>query len=500
MTSTHRYKKTTVITCVCLSLLAGACKKLVAIPEPTNTITTTQVFNTEKEAEGAFAGLYTKMINGSEPFSAYTAAGNTFSAGFSTVLGGVSADELFNYQGASDPSIYVFNTSKLTANNSSFGNGLWKSAYTAIYGANSIIEGIAASTSTALNDSTRKAMTGEAKFVRAFSYWYLINFYGDVPLALTVDFNKTANMARTPQAQVYEQIIRDLQDAQAALPSGYPVAKNGRARPNKWAATAMLARVYLFTGNNAGAAQAATEVINQADLYVLEPSLKDVFITTSREAIWQLQQTTQNASLRNATPEGLYMTPDSKYKSIAKMGITSQLLQAFEPGDHRRTDWVDSTDGSYPGGVSTGITRYPAKYKTGGETAVFGLPAAEYYVVLRLAEMYLVRAEAEANGAPGGTAAAIADLNAIRHRAGLNDLPASLSQQQVIDAVAKERQIELFAEWGHRWFDLKRTGRAHDVLSAVPLKQPWAGDHQLLYPIPVDEIRADHFLIQNKDY
>jgi hypothetical protein len=500
MASKYQNNKINAITCICIILMGSSCKKLVAIAEPTNTITTTQVFNTETEAEGALVGLYTRMINGASVFGTNLAASTTYSAGLSTILGGLSSDELFVYEGAGYPAMYAFNTNKVTVTNSAFSDGYWKTAYTIIYGANSVIEGIAASRSAGLSDSTRKALTGEAKFVRAFSYYYLLHFFGEVPLALTVDFNKTVNLPRASKDKVYAQIVQDLQDAQAALPAGYPVAKNGRGRPNKWAATALLARVYLQMGNNAGAALAATEVIGQSDLYVLEPSLKDVFVTTSREAIWQLQQTSESPSLRNATPEGIYMIPGQKYTSQPNMGLTAQLLQAFEPGDHRRTDWVDSTDGSYPSGVSTGITRYPAKYKTGGESAVFGAPVEEYYVVLRLAEMYLIRAEAEANGAPGGTAAAIADLNIIRHRAGLNDLSASLTSTQVTEAVAQERQIELFAEWGHRWLDLKRTGRAHDVLSAIPLKQPWAGDHQLLYPIPASEILNDHFLIQNKDY
>jgi starch-binding outer membrane protein, SusD/RagB family len=70
----------------------------------------------------------------------------------------------------------------------------------------------------------------------------------------------------------------------------------------------------------------------------------------------------------------------------------------------------------------------------------------------------------------------------------------------VIAAVARERQVELFAEWGHRWFDLKRTKNAHDVLSALPSKQPWAGDYQLLYPIPPVEIQINPRLMQNDEY
>jgi hypothetical protein len=121
-------------------------------------------------------------------------------------------------------------------------------------------------------------------------------------------------------------------------------------------------------------------------------------------------------------------------------------------------------------------------------------------MVFRLAEQYLIHAEALANGGGTGVVEAIKDLNKIRLRAGLGELPLTLSKEATLIAVAKERQTELFAEWGHRWLDLKRTGKAHDVLSVLPLKQPWAGDYQLLYPIPLSEIQANVRLVQNADY
>ena len=127
-----------------------------------------------------------------------------------------------------------------------------------------------------------------------------------------------------------------------------------------------------------------------------------------------------------------------------------------------------------------------------------GAPATEYYMVFRLAEQYLIRAEARVQ--LGQTSLGITDLNALRNRAGLESISTGLSKEQAVIAVAKERQTELFTEWGHRWFDLKRTGKASGVLSAMPIKQPWKGDYQLLYPIPADEIVRDHFLVQNPNY
>jgi hypothetical protein len=114
-----------------------------------------------------------------------------------------------------------------------------------------------------------------------------------------------------------------------------------------------------------------------------------------------------------------------------------------------------------------------------------------------LAEQYLIRAEARAQQGTNLTGAA-SDLNVLRTRAGLTNTTAS-TQTDLLTAVAQERRIELMAEWGHRWFDLKRTGKAVSVLSSISNKQPWS-NNQLVYPIPTLEITNDHNLVQNSGY
>ena len=123
-------------------------------------------------------------------------------------------------------------------------------------------------------------------------------------------------------------------------------------------------------------------------------------------------------------------------------------------------------------------------------------------MVLRLAEQYLIRAEAEVNGAGNGLGGAISDINAIRNRAGLPATTAS-TPAQVMAAIMQERRIEFFAEWGHRWLDLKRTGRVDSVMTiATPLKNAgtkWQSFQQL-YPIPANERAFDPNLTQNPGY
>jgi len=490
--------KTITFCCVLLGMVHTSCRKLLEIPDPINTISPGQVFSTDKQANSAMAGVYTRMIHGDQAIFATDAATKLFSAGLITITGGLSADELYTTNsGASD--YYFLLTNKITKTNTTSPETIWNSAYQTIYGANAIVEGIAASTAATLSDSVRRALTGEAKFVRAFAYFYLVNFFGDVPLVLTIDFNQTINMPRTPQQRVYEQIVADLKEAQSTLPENYVNGNNSRIRPNKFAATALLARVYLYLGDYANATIAATGVIDNTTLYSMEPLPNHVFSPSSREAIWQLQPTNTNNELRNAIPEGFVFLPAAFHTGTPNFALTSSLLHTFEAGDLRFRDWIDSTvNTDIPG--QTNVFYFPFKYQTGRSNSELGGTQTAYYMMLRLAEMYLVRAEAAANGGPGGTAGAIADLNILRKRAGLQELPETLTQNEVKTAVAKERQTELFAEWGHRWLDLKRTGKAGTVLSAIANKQPWAGDYQLLYPIPINEITRNHFLTQNPMY
>jgi len=465
-------------------LFLFSCNKLIEIPEPKDTLTTAKVFLTDAQATSAMAGVLTKMINGT-----LSEASPSF-RGKITVLNGLSADELI----VNGSGVDVFASNSL---NSFSTDGLWKTAYETIYGANAIVEGIAASKSPALKAKTRLELTAEAKFIRAFSYFYLVNTYGDVPLSLTTDFNQTRSLARTPSATVYQQITNDLLDAVKDLPEDYAAGGGERIRANKWAAKALLARVYLFTGNNAGAVKESSDVIAQTALYQLETSdLNRVFLKNSSEAIWQLQQNSLVDNTGTATPEGYALLPDSLKTGAVSHSLSPFLLKAFEPGDLRRSKWVDSTD--VKSGNVTSRYLFPYKYKTGKFNRSIGGVATEYYMVLRLAEQYLIRAEANALAGQLGLVAN--DLNILRRRAGLGDLSNALNSAQLLAAVAKERQTELFAEWGHRWMDLKRTGQATAVLSLIPAKQPWRGDYQLLYPIPVEEIRKDQFLTQNPNY
>jgi hypothetical protein len=149
------------------------------------------------------------------------------------------------------------------------------------------------------------------------------------------------------------------------------------------------------------------------------------------------------------------------------------------------TSWTGNTD------IGGEVYYYPYKYKISA-----GSPASEFHIVLRLAEQYLIRAEARIQ--QGKIAGAIADLNMIRIRAHLSPLTTPMTPALATAALLREKRIELFAEFGHRWLDLKRTNKVDQVIGTLKPStwQPTAA----LWPVPQVQRSANPFLTQNKGY
>jgi starch-binding outer membrane protein, SusD/RagB family len=484
-------------------LSASACKKLIEIDPPIDTVNTTTVFNDPVKANAALAGIYyTLMSNGGAP---------SFSSGSMTVYGGMMAGELLPYAGVSNAVDYQFYTNKLQLDNVLVLPVFWTTAYKAVYTANSIIAGVATSTSPAMTDSVKHQLNGESQFARAYCFFYLSNLFGEIPLPLTASPMTEALQKRQPMDKVNQQITDDLNAAIRLLPDNFAVTQGTKVRPNKYAAIALLARHYLYQKKWKEAAEQADILINSGQFTLT--SLEETFSATSQEAIWQLKHSTSAGTLM--MPEIIALTPqlslsmlppadqeffldpatftDVAYMLIAPYIMTDHLVNAFEPGDQRKDKWTDSMYTPAAGPWNGAQYRFARKYQRMAATGQEGHP---FYIVMRLAEQYLIRAEARAqlNDIDG----AAADINMLRSRAGLPDTKAA-SKQAILDAIAHERQIELFAEWGHRWFDLKRTGKATAVLGAMPEKQPWSDDKLLLF-IPPEEIKNDPALTQNPGY
>lgn len=441
-----------------------SCRKFTAVEPPPTAAPSELVFSDAAAARSAVTGVYGEMMR----------TNLLLVNGGATVYPALSADELTVTTADGELNAFAANSLTPAAYTTGLWARLWAAAYRHIYHANAVLEGLERSE---LPDSIRRPLMGEMRTVRALCYGQLAGLFGDVPLVVATDFRETARLPRAPAGDVYAQIISDLQQAAADLPEAYPTP--GRTRPNKWAATALLARVQLYLKNYRAAEEAAGAVI-ESGTYTLPANLASVFTPTSPEAIWQVVP----VSTVFHTGEGNAFVSTSTALRPTYV-LTPSLLGAFEAGDSRKSSWVKTvTVGGQP-------YTFPYKYKV----KLGGPPYTEYATILRLAEVYLVRAEARLE--QGKLPEAAADLSAVRARAGLPPLTAA-TEAALRSAVERERRIELAFEWGHRWQDLRRWGKATTVLQ--PLKgAAWQAEDQL-YPIPQLELKSNPALTQNPGY
>lgn len=422
-------------------------------------ITASQVFSNDNTALSAVSGLYASLL-----------LSQRLTSGGLSIYAGLSADEIETT--ASNPYADPFLLNSLSAEDNTVNYNFYNFSYKTIYQCNAILEGL--TKSSGMTPSIKSQLIGEVKVVRALIYFYLINLFGDVPLITSTNYEVNARLPRTPLAKVYELIISDLKEAQSLLTPEYPSAD--KARPNRFAATALLARVYLYLKQWADAETQATAIISTGS-YSLSANLDLVFTINNTETIWEIINDNGN------TTEGSVFIPFF-LTSAPRYQITSSLLNSFENGDARKIAWLSSTI------VSGSAYFFPYKYKIRSTS-----PINEANQVFRLAEQFLIRAEARSQ--QNNFLGAQADLNMIRNRAGLPNTTAT-TKNDLLVAIENERRIELFSEWGHRWFDLKRTERANAVLS--PLKGSNWQTTDILFPIPYAEIQVNPFLIQNPGY
>jgi len=472
---------TLIITVLSLFLITGCEKYLENTQLPAGTIAGDDAFVSDNSVAAIVTGNYLSL-NATGPFSGGGASnlGN---------LAGLFTDELKPVATSNTTNLVYYNDA-LTANNSAY----WGDLYNKIYLVNSAIEGI---NSTPAFLYYKDQWLGECYFLRAFLYFNLVNMYGDVPLALTSDFTINNKLSRAPQSQVYDQIIADAGMAKKLLSTdykdGFGTTTTYRVRPNQAVATALLARAYLYTGKWDSAEAQTTALINNTD-YKLE-TLAQTFITASKETIWALatknDEKTYEYSLYNNAMPAVITPPKTPSSYTVLVAMNSPLINAFETNDGRFTNWIRSTTVSASATTPAVTYYFPNKYRsaTGG---------AEKTVILRLAEMYLIRAEARAR--QDNISGAQADLNAVRTRAGLPATTAG-TRDELINAITAERRVELFTECGIRFFDLKRTGSIDGVMTTVAQGKgtTWSS-YMSLWPINPNDIILNPNITPNPGY
>jgi starch-binding outer membrane protein, SusD/RagB family len=441
------------------------CKKFVETEPPLHELTSSVVFENDQSALSALAGIYARINVGPQ---------NMLSGGVS-LYAGLYADEIFNT--TTNATYDPFYKNSLLATTNAAGSRFWGHIYPVIYHCNALLEGVSQSQN--ITDSLRQQLKGEAKLMRALCYYYLVQLYGDVPFVTSTDYRINSVMPRTPTAAILLQLESDLQEAAGQLPAQ---VINSNGRPNKWAARGLLSRVYMLQKKFTAAETECSAIINSG-VFNLVSNLSNVFLVNSKETIWQLMPV---GTAQVNSPEGNIFIPSSA-TARPTFALTSHLLNQFATNDLRRTNWLRTVT------VNSISYTYPYKYKIRTNATI-----SEANILLRLAEIYLMRAEARAEQSRlSGTDGALADLNIIRARAGLPGVSASTISEALF-AIEQERRLELFSEWGHRYFDLKRWDKANSVLGI--LKSPNWEPSDLLWPIPQSELNLNVFLTQNPGY
>ena len=456
---------------IAIALLFLSCEDFVEVSSPNNKLIQQDVFSTDATARSAMNGIYNQL---------FKAAFSNGSRSSVTVLSGLSADNIRNI----NPSNYTrmeFEENELIPDNPN-NLYLWSSAYNIIYMANSLLEGVYNSEN--LSEGVKLQLEGEARFIRAFSYFYLVNLYGEIPLLTTTEYNNNQLASRSLIEEVYDQIINDLEIAADVLGTDY---LNGeRTNVNKYAATALLSRVNLHLQNWEDAESLSSQVIAETGTYQLLDNLNDVFLVNSKEAIWQISPIGDGGFISNTNEASMFLI-HPVFSFVASIQLRETFVEIFEEDDLRFNNWI-----SYHNEEEA---FFAYKYKV-WNTSEF--PIEEYSMVLRLAEKYLIRAEARAR--QGNISGAVEDLDIIRSRAGLSliaDTRPDISQEELLDVIIEERRKELFAEWGHRWLDLKRINKAGEVLGQ---SKPMWEETDVYYPIPAEERRKNPNLDQNDGY
>ncbi|MEJ5963720.1 RagB/SusD family nutrient uptake outer membrane protein [Pedobacter immunditicola] len=462
----------------CLCMLAVGCKKSFLELAPISNANATNYYKTPADFEvamnSAYATLYT--VYAPEGAVSYTELRSDNATLYS--VAGNQADKWafrdYTIQ-SSNTLVYQF----------------WQENYKALFNVNTVLDKIQTA---GLDEAFANQVKAEMMFLRGLYYYNLVQLYGDLPLVtkvLTAD--ESYAVLRSSEAEVHAQIVSDLTFAAANLPLANAVRGAGKA--SKGAAATLLGKVYLLMGNKTAAAQTLLEVYNSGQ-YSLLPQYASLFgpaVKNTKESIFEIQFIGGSAS----SPFSPYWTAFAPVNNgvITKYGgginqVTDDLYNEFEAGDPRR-------DAS----IATGYTdakgnfvaiKFPKKWMD-PTAAVNGAQelSNNNFMVLRYADLLLLLSEATGDAAY---------LNAVRARSNLGAFGSATyptATYPTLDrAIEHERRVELALEF-HRFFDLKRNGRAVPVLTA---KGKPATAQKLLLPIPQYVITQNNAITQNPGY
>jgi hypothetical protein len=471
-----------------------ACTDLLT-EKPKDRISTEAFYQTAADAKAAIAATYRPLSTGS-----------LWGTNLQWALN-AATDESRVGPEEENPNIVALTQLSWTTTNpyiagSNAAGGAWGGLYQMITRANLVLAKVPA---IEMAETDKSQILAEAKFLRALGYFYLVRLYGDVPLVLTPE-EQEALGGRTPQAQVFAQIVKDANEAEAALPATWPSTDKGRA--TKASAQALLAEQYIWRKDWASAATAAKKIID-SNLYGLQANYINAFLPGSQnrnEEVFAAQSS--SATGAPAIDIAAWEYPRNMNPNSNGGWGTWQPLQSFidsyPAGDYRK-EVSFFTSGIDPTGKLVTFLPHVYKYRP---TARPGQQDVNW-PIYRYADVLLMYAEALNEQNQPATALQYVNMVRARARNGTGAenraAPANLvglSQAQTRQAIFDERKWELAYE-GKRWFDLVRQG--FPVFQAAEATDPTViptniQPTRMVWPIPQAQIDLNPQLTQNPGY
>jgi hypothetical protein len=471
-----------------LLAFVGCEKRLEVIPQ--TSFVEAQLFSTPSRVEQQVNGLYASLKNGQFMGSRYL------------VYNDVRGEEFINETSNSVTAQQTYNFTLLPSTNE-VGN-LWNQAYLTINRANILIDGLQRYPN-AVDAETAARYDAEARFIRGLSYFALLQLYArpyaenngsspGLPLRLKAETNVGGDdLARSTVAEVYAQVLEDLNAAEQSLPDTYANALLNTTRAHKNTARALKTRVYLAMGRYPDVITEANKIVTPAApfkasagvAHELQPDVAAVFAApyTTAESIFSLPfAPTDLPGTQNGL--GSYYNPGPRGIGDYSLNTTGNGILAdpfWKDTDKRKTGWVVAN--------AAGTKKYLNKFPTS--------PHTDFSPVIRYAEVLLNLAEARARVNGKDDAQAIALLNAVHGRSDATTAftPESFATtQDLVNTILKERRVELIGE-GFRSFDLLRLLQPIPAKGTVAALQPSSPNY--IWPIPVGELQANKLMEPN---
>jgi starch-binding outer membrane protein, SusD/RagB family len=488
-----RFSKYTL--CLVLGFSFFSCKRDLLDPVPQTSVTDATAFDTPDRILNQVRSMYGALKNGN------------FYGGRYVAYGDMRADDFLNETSNLVTGFDVWGLNATGTSQNSIKN-LWSQAYYTINLANLFIDGMAAKGNAVVGAATGSNYVAEAKLIRALSYYSLLQYYArpyadgngnkpGLPLRLAgIKGSGSSDLARSSVAEVYTQILADLDFAEANLPTDYAASGSTNqatmrvTRAHKNTAIALKTRVYLSMGNYASVISEANKIVSTTAPFqaatgvphALQSSIATVFTTyTTTESILSMPMSStsgDNPGTQNQLGYYFYQngsTPGSAEYRLNPTGIFASTN--WTAADSRRTALT----------FTNGAKVFVAKYKTPS-------PYTDYVPVIRYSEVMLNLAEALARNSATVDARAVALVNAVRKRSDAAVTIAPATKQELIDAILLERRIEFLGE-GLRNNDIMRLLQTIPAKGSVAAKAPTESGY--IWPISADELSLNKLMTDN---